>query len=188
MTDAAAAAHPSPERRHFLRQGQLAGVAIGGIAAAFVTGMLPARMQLVRMGPELNALWLEGLILPFAAMVLGMAVGYLVWIMVFEHRRPSLLGRPWSGERDWAITGGLLVAYFLGLLLKPAARDGASGLYSTSDPVLVLQVDAPVDIAIVFVRYLASASITAVMLRLVIDRLQPFRARRARPEQDGPRP
>jgi hypothetical protein len=163
----------SAERRRFLRQGQLAGAIVGGIAASVIAGLLPPRLELVETGAQLGGVAPETVLLWLGPMVAGMAVGYVVWTMLFEHRRPSLVGRPWSGERDWAITGGLFVAYVLTRALVPPASERASGLYSTGDPALFLLVDAPVDTAIALVRFLASAGIGAVLLRLVFDALQP---------------
>ncbi len=100
-----------------------------------------------------------------------MAIGYVVWVGVVEHRRPSLLGRPWTGERDWAITGGIFVAYLLTRIVVPTDPGQAGGLYSTADPEVLLRVDAPVDVAIVLVRFLMSASISAVLLRVIVDAL-----------------
>ena len=176
MTDLSAEPVPSARRR-FLRQGQLAGATIGGILASVVAGLLPPRMTLVTIGPELNPGPLEGLVLPLVLMVVGMAVGYVAWVGAFEHRRPSLLGRPWTGERDWAITGGIFVAYVLTRAVIPTEPRQAGGLYPTGDPEVLLRVEAPVDIAIALVRFLMSASISAVVLRLVIDSLQSMRAR-----------
>ncbi len=178
MTATASVPEPSPARRRFLRQGQLAAAAIGGIAAMALVGLVPPRMTLVRIRPEVELVSVD-VLLWLVPLLLGMTVGYVVWAVVFEHRRPSLLGRPWSGERDWAITGGLFVAYVLMRTIIPPARDRASGLYSTEDPVQFLLVDAPVDIAIVLVRFLASAAISAALLRLVFDWVDPLRTRRA---------
>jgi hypothetical protein len=172
-TTAASAA--STERRRFLRQGQLAGAIIGGILASIVTGLVPARMELVRNTVGLPPIALVELFLWFGPLLLGMGVGYVAWVMLFEHRRPSLLGRGWSAERDWAITGGVFAAFLLGRLLAPAPGELATGVYSTGDPNVVLRVDAPVDIAMTLVRYLATTGIAAVMLRLVFDAYQAMR-------------
>ncbi len=180
MTDRSAAApEPSPARRRFLRQGQLACAVIGGIVASMVTGLVPPRIELVQDGLELPAITIVDLVLWFGPLLVGMVVGYVTWIMAFEHRRPSLLGRGWSAERDWAITGALFVAFFVGRLLAPSPSELATGVYSTSDPNVVLRVDAPVDIAITLVRYLATTAIAAVLLRLVMDAWQSWRAPRA---------
>ena len=173
----AAAPEPSPARRHFLRQGQLAGAVIGGILAAILTGVLPPRMELVGIGPELAEVNFVDLLLWFGPLLIGMALGYIGWVMAFEHRRPSLLGRGWTAERDWAITGAVFVAFFLGRFLASSSSESATGLYPTGDPNVFLHVDAPVDIAITLVRYLATTGIAAVMLRLVFDAYQAARGR-----------
>jgi hypothetical protein len=173
-----AAPEVSLARRHFLRQGQLAGAVIGGIAASMITGLVPPRIELASTGQGLPAIEFVDLLLWFGPMLLGLVVGYVAWVMAFEHRRPSPLGRGWSAERDWAITGAVFVAFFLGRLLTPTTREIATGVYPTGDPSLVLRVDAPVDIAITLVRYLATTGIAAVMLRLVFDAYQAARGRR----------
>ena len=180
MTDAtAAASEVSTARRRFLRQGQLAGAAIGGISASIVTGLLPPRIEFVGTGEGLPAISTASLFVWFGPLLVGMVVGYVAWVMIFEHRRPSLLGRGWSAERDWAITGAVFVAFFVGRLFAPSTREIATGVYSTGDPNVVLRVDAPVDIAITLVRYLASAGIASVLLRLVFDAYQSLRGRPA---------
>lgn len=175
---AAAGAGPevAPARRRFLRQGQMAGAIIGGILASIVTGLLPPRVELAQAG-QLPPVGITDLLLWFGPLLVGMVVGYVAWVALFERRRPSLLGRGWSAERDWAITGAVFVAFFLGRLLAPAAGETATGVYATDDPNLVLRVDAPVDIAITLVRYLASTGIAAVLLRLLIDGYQAMRGR-----------
>ena len=45
----------------------------------------------------------------------------------------------------------------------------ATGVYETGDPTLVLRVDAPADVSITLVRYLATAGISAVLLRVAMD-------------------
>ena len=174
-----AAPEVSLARRRFLRQGQLAGAVIGGIAASMITGLVPPRIELAGIGQGLPAIGFGDLLLWFGPLLVGMVVGYVVWVVAFEHRRPGLLGRGWSAERDWAITGAVFVAFVLGRLLAPGPGALATGVYSTGDPNVVLRVDAPVDIAITLVRYLATTGIAAVMLRLVFDAYQAMRRRPA---------
>lgn len=179
MSGPTAAAEPSPVRRRFLRQGQLAGAVIGGILASMVTGVVPPRIELVQEGQDPAAIGILDLILWFGPVLVGLVVGYVVWVSAVEHRRPSLLGRGWSAERDWAITGAVFVAFFVGRLLAPPSSELATGVYSTGDPTVVLRVDAPVDIAITLVRYLATTGIVAVLLQFVFDAYQAFRGRRS---------
>jgi hypothetical protein len=169
-TDPTAAARDvPPERRRFMRQGQMAGAIIGGIAASMLTGLVPPRIELVQKGADPPPIAFAELLLWFGPLLVGMVIGYVAWVVLFEHRRPSLLGRGWSAERDWAITGGVFVAFFIGRLLAESPGELATGVYPTGDPNIVLRVDAPVDIAITLVRYLATTGIAAVMLRLVFD-------------------
>jgi hypothetical protein len=153
----------------------MAGAVIGGIAASVLTGLVPPRMELVQKGAEPAPIAFGELLLWFGPLLVGMVIGYVTWVVVFEHRRPSVLGRGWSAERDWAITGGVFAAFFLGRVLAPTPIELATGVYPTGDPNVVLRVDAPVDVAITLVRYLATTGIAAVMLRLVFDAWQAAR-------------
>jgi hypothetical protein len=166
-------------RRQFLRQGQLAATAVGGIVAAVLVGLLPAQLRLVEKTPELGNASLQDVLRWLVPIFLGMAIGYVAWLGLFEHRRPSLRGGGWTSERDWAITGGLFAAFLLARLFALEDATSVSGLYPTPDSNVYLLVDAPVDIARVMIRFLASASIAAVLFRLVTDWRQAFRGRRA---------
>jgi hypothetical protein len=191
MTPEVTTAAAALARRRFLRQGQLAGAAIGGIAAALVVGLLPTRMRLVEVGPELGTSSFGDILVWFVPVVLGMALGFVAWLALIEHRRPTFRGGGWTAERDWAITGGMFVGYILLRVFTPSTGAGASGLYPTGDAGVFLLVDAPIDVAMALIRFLASATIAAVLLRLVFDWLQPLRARRdgrAEPETPEDRP
>ena len=163
-----AALGPTPARRRFFRQGQLASAVIGGVLASVITGLVPARIELVPTGSGLPGIQVAELFLWFGPALAGMALGYVAWVLTFEHRRPTVFGRAWSAERDWAITGAVFAAFLLGRLLGPST-DVATGVYETGDPTLVLRVDAPADVAITLVRYLATAGISAVLLRVAMD-------------------
>ena len=171
-TDPAASGH-----RQFLRQGQLAGSSAGGIVAAVIVGLLPAQVRVVEVTPELGTSSFQDVVRWLLPIFAGMAIGYVGWLSVFEHRRPSLRGGGWTSERDWAITGGLFAAFLLTRLFALEDPTSASGLYPTPDSKVFLLVDAPVDIAKVMIRFLASATIAAVLLRLIFDWLQSRRAR-----------
>lgn len=164
-------------RRQFLRQGQLAGSALGGIVAAVVVGLVPPQVRLVELSPDLNTSSLGDVARWLVPIVLGMALGYLAWIIVFERRRPTLRGSGWTSERDWAITGGLFAAFLLTRLFALEDPTSVSGLSSTPDPNVYLLVDAPIDIARAMIRFLASASIAAILFRVVTDWRRSWRDR-----------
>jgi hypothetical protein len=168
----------SVARRQFLRQGQLAGSAVGGIVAAMIVGLLPAQARLVEVSDDLNTGSLLDITRWMIPIVVGMAIGYLGWLAIVEHRRPSLRGGGWTSERDWAVTGGLFVAFLLTRLFVLGDGAAQSGVHATADPAVSLLVDAPIDIARAMVRFLASASIAAILLRLVFQAVEPWRARR----------
>jgi hypothetical protein len=136
-----------------------------------IVGLLPAQIRLVEVGPgaDVGSSSLQDVLRWLLPIFAGMAVGYLAWVLAVERRRPTLRGGGWTAERDWAITGGLFAAFLLTRLFALEDPSAASGLYPTGDPGVDLLVDAPVDIAKVMIRFLASASIAAVLFRVVND-------------------
>jgi hypothetical protein len=169
----------APPRRRFLRQGQLAGSAVGGIVVAVIVGLLPPQVRLVERGPELNTSSLADVARWLLPIAIGMGVGYLAWVLAFERRRPTVRGGGWTSERDWAITGGLFAAFLLTRLFALEDGTSVSGLYPTNAADVYLLVDAPIDIAKAMVRFLASASIAAILFRVTNDWWQALRDRGA---------
>jgi hypothetical protein len=165
-------------RRQFLRQGQLAGSAVGGILAGVLVGLLPVQSRLVENTPELGNASVLDVLRWLIPIFVGMGIGFLGWLALFEHRRPSLRGGGWTSERDWAVTGGLFAAFLLTRLFLLADPTSVSGLYPTQDPGVFVLVDAPIDIARAMVRFLASASIAGIVLRVLFQAIEPLRARR----------
>jgi hypothetical protein len=140
---------------------------------------VPAQVRFVGASDDLNTASLLDIARWMLPIVVWMAIGYLGWLTLLEHRRPSLRGGGWTSERDWAITGGLFAAFLLTRLF--ALDDGAaqSGFHQTPDPNVLLLVDAPLDIARAMVRFLGSASIAAILLRVTFQAIEPFRAGRS---------
>jgi hypothetical protein len=165
-------------RRQFVRQGQLAGTALGGIVTSVVVGLLPAQIRLVPSGQDLGDSTVQDILRWYAPILVGMGAGYVAWVIAFEHRRPSLRGSGWTSERDWAITGGLFAAFLLTRLFSLSDPTAVSGLHGTAGSSVAVLVDAPVDIARTMIRFLASGSISAILFRVASDWRDAFRARR----------
>lgn len=159
----------SPPRRRFLRQGELAATALGGILAAVGVGLLPPELRLVSRALDLEAASLPDILRWYLPILGGMGVGYVAWLRMFEQRWPTLRGGGWTNERDWAITAGLIGAFLLTRLFSLGDPTTVSGLHATGNPDQLLLVDAPVDVARTMIRFLASGSIVAVLCRVVAD-------------------